>query len=492
MGYPRSLVGVTLLNLFSRYKLDKATITNDLSKERPQWILSAYGPGRDAPLQLFGGHPREQSFEELRVRHYELVAQGNQQQAIQEAQELVNNAEQQIQTALNDVDGAVNYIVNGENEHPNRLDMCRAKGATPTQPQTSAPNQQITSTFGQLSSLAPTFGQPSTTSAFDRPSVPSFGQPSVPTSTFGQPSAPTFGQPSQPSAFGQPSSLGRQTTSFGQPSSTFGRPSIPAPTFGQPSAPSSLGAPQQQNNAFGKPSGPGLLQQPAAAAKNPFGQPLAPTPAPTFGQPSAPSQQSAFGRPSTLNPSPAFGQSATSGAISGFSQTSTAPPNPFGQPTAPSTTGSFGQPLTAAPNPFGQRTSTANQPFPFVQTSGTSNTLQPPTLPVPNRANVRSTSGQGTNGIQVQKDSQGKITTWEGFSVRYFDDEPCYKSNDGSWQRIWFPDGPPVFTKSVELPVEAYDEATKANYRHLKETGTFQDGIMPALPPRREWCSWNF
>lgn len=464
------------------YKLDKATIINDLSKERPQWILSAYGPGRDAPLQLFSGHPREKSFEELRVRHYELAAQGNQQQAIQEAQTLVNNAEQQIQTALNDVDGAVKYMVNGENEHPNRLDVCKAKGTTVTQPQTSAPNQQTTSTFGQPSSSAPAFGQPSAPSAFGRPSTPSFGQPSAATSTFGQPSAPTFGQPSQPSAFGQPSILGRPTTGFGHPSSTFGKPSISAPTFGQPSAPTPLGAPLQQPNAS------------SSAAKNPFGQPSAPTQPPTFGQPSAPSQPSAFGRHSTLNPSPALGQPATSGAITGFSQTSTAPPNPFGQPTAPLTTGTFGQPSTAAPNPFGQRrTSTANQSVPsFGQGSDPSNTIQPSTGPAAHRANVRSTSGQGTNGAQVQKDSQDKIMSWKGMPVRYFDDEPCYKGNDGSWQRVWFPDGPPVFTKTVDQPDEAYDEATKASYRHLKETGTFKDGIMPALPPKREWCSWNF
>lgn len=478
------------------YKLDKATISNDLSKERPQWILSAYGPGRDAPLQLFGGHPREQSFEELRLRHYELAAQGSQQQAIQEAQALVNNAEQQIQTALNDIDGAVKYIINGDNEHPNRLDVCKAKGAMPTQPQALAPNQQTTSTFGQPSSSGPAFGQPSAPSAFGRPSAPSFGQPSAPNSTFGQPSAPAFGQPSQPAAFGQPSALGRPTTSFGQPSSSFGQPSIPAPTFGRPSAPNPLGAPQQQSkaNAFGKPSGPNPLPQPSAVATNPFGQPLAPTQTPTFGQPSAPSQPSAFGRPSTLNPSPAFVQPATSGAISGFSQTSTAPPNPFGQPTAPSSTDTSRQPSTAAPNPFFQRVvSPANQPVPSIgQLSGPSSISQPPTGPAANRANVRSTSGQGTNGVQVQKDSQNKVTSWKGMLVRYFDDEPCYRGNDGSWQRLWFPDGPPVFTKTVDLPDEAYDEATKADYVHFKETGTFKDGIMPVLPPKREWCSWNF
>ena len=485
----------------SRYKLDRATIINDLSRERPQWILSAYGPGRDAPLQLFGGHPREQSFEELRVRHYELAAQGNQQQAIQEAQAIVNSAEQQIQTALKDIDGAVKYMINGENEHPNRLDVCKAKGTTPAQPPPSNPNQRTTSTFGEPSNSA--LGQHSAPSAFGRPSVASFGQASVPTSSFGQPSAPmstfgqpsvpTFGQPSQPSTFGQASTLGHPTTSFGKPSSTFGNPSITGPSFGQPSAP------QQQPTVFGKPSGPDPLPQPSVAAKNPFGQPLASTNPSTFGQPSIPSQTSTFGRPSTSNPSLAFGQPAISGATSGFSQTSTAPPNPFAQPTAPSTTVTSSQPSTATPKLWGEnRTSGALQSLPsFGQPSlgqpfSQSNTAQPSTGPAANRTDVRTTSGQGANGVQIQKDSQDKITSWKGMPVRYFDDEPCYKGNDGNWQRIWFPDGPPVFTKTVDLPDEAYDEATKANYQHLRQTGTFMDGIMPGLPPKRDWCSWNF
>ena len=376
------------------------------------------------------------------------------------------------------------YMINGENEHPNRLDVCKAKGATPIQPQMLPQNQQASSTFGQPLSSAPAFGQPPAPAAFGRPSVPSFGQPS----------APTFGRPSQPSAFGQPSILGHPTTSFGQPSSTFGKPSIPGPTFGQPPAPSPFGTPQQQSSALGKPSIQELLQQPSAAAKNPFGQPLAPTQNPTFGQPSAPSQASAFGRTSILNQPPALAHSATSGATNRVSQASAGPSNPFGQPSGSSTTGAFGQPSIAPSNPFGQRrTSTSNQAVTsFGQPSDPSNTLQSPTGPAVNRATVRSTSGQGENGVQVQRDSQGKITSWKGMPVRYFDDEPCYKGNDGSWQKVWFPDGPPVFTKTVDLPDEAYDEATKANYRHLRETGSFKDGIMPALPPKREWCNWNF
>jgi hypothetical protein len=63
------------------YALDKAAILVDLTSEQPQWILSAYGPGRFAPAQLFGGE-REQSFEEMRLLHYIGMASGNPQQAV--------------------------------------------------------------------------------------------------------------------------------------------------------------------------------------------------------------------------------------------------------------------------------------------------------------------------------------------------------------------------------------------------------------------------
>lgn len=63
------------------YSLNPETIVKDLTEERPQWILSAYGPGRDAPEQLWGA-PVEQSFEEMRL-HFELgAAAGNPQGAV--------------------------------------------------------------------------------------------------------------------------------------------------------------------------------------------------------------------------------------------------------------------------------------------------------------------------------------------------------------------------------------------------------------------------
>jgi nucleoporin NUP42 len=112
-----------------RYGLDAKSIRIDLTEERPQWILSCYSPTRDNPRQLFGGLPREQSPEEMRVRHYELAAQGLIGQAQAEAQQLYQEAEAQIKAALDDLPGSIKYIIDGEKEHPNRLDICAGAGS---------------------------------------------------------------------------------------------------------------------------------------------------------------------------------------------------------------------------------------------------------------------------------------------------------------------------------------------------------------------------
>lgn len=325
---------------FTSYKLDKATIANDLSsKERPPWILSAYGPGTRAPIQLFGGYPREQSFEELRLRHYELAIQGNHQTAIEEAQLLVNNAEQQIQAALNDVDGAIKYVINGENQHPNRIDMTNLKGNTPRQPQGLSQNQQTASFGGTTSGLS------SAPITFGTPSGPTFGPPNLPPSNSAQSQTSTFGQPS---SFGQPAALGRPTTSFGQPSSTFGKPSMVAPTFSQPSGPSPFSAPTNPS-PFAPSSGTGANQQSSSTvnhASSILGQSSAPQANP-FSQPAAPFQSNVFGRPSNPNPGNPFARPAQAG------QDTSSAPNPFSQPTASTTAQSFGLPSTTASSSFG-------------------------------------------------------------------------------------------------------------------------------------------
>ena len=459
----------------NRYSLSKEIIINDLSKEHPQWILSAYGPGRDAPLQLFGGLPREQSFEEMRLHHYIAAASGNQTQAILEAQGLVKNAEQQMQTVLRDVDGAINYIIDGAKTHPNRIDVCKGQGGN-GQSQPSAlggPQPAFSSTVGQPAALGTptsTFGQPAST----------FGQPSA----SGRPQQATLGQPSIPptqplSTFGQPSStFGRPSTSFGQPCAGFGQPSLgttqAVSSFGHPSA---FGTTSSTPSALGQPTGFGAAQQSTSSfgqPSNPFGQATAishPQTAP-FGQPSQPAQPGAFGQPTQSTQPGPFAQSPLPTQPSGFGQPSQPTQSTgFGQPSQPTQPSSFGQPSQPTqPSGFGLP---AKPPVPA--TNGTFG-APPPT----------------TNGHSAQRDAQGKLTIWHGKPISLVDGDPCYRRPDGTWEKIWFPDGPPGNNKDTQLPDEAYDERTKEAYMFMKEHKTFKDGIMPDKPPKREWCDWDF
>ena len=390
------------------------------------------------------------SFEEIRLRHYELAAQGNEQQAIQEVQALVSTAEAQIQNALSNVDGAIKYILDGENQHPNRVDICNAKGAASEQPQIRNATQQIGSPFNQASNVTTRFGQPSTAMVLNSPLTSTSTQLSAPTPNFGQSTAPAFGQ----SSFGQTSTLGRPSTSFGQPSSAVGQSSTSAPTFGQPSGSNPFGGMQQTTTAIHPASNP-FQQTSIAQAGNPFQQP------------STPAQPSVFGQPSGLTQSAPFRQaSATSNA------------NPFARPSPTRSSSTANQGAIASDNPFAlSTTKTQLQPPAAFMTTTSSNMVGP------------SVGGQ-TSNAQMQKDTQGNLTMWNSKPVSYVDEEPCYRGKDGSWQKIWYPDGAPAFVNSVALPDEVYDDATRESYQHLKERGIFKDGVMPLLPPKKEWCSW--
>lgn len=69
------------------YSLSKETLKKDLTEDPPSWILSAYGPGKDAPDQLWGGFPLEQSFEELRLHYMMGALSGNPQKAVRSRQD---------------------------------------------------------------------------------------------------------------------------------------------------------------------------------------------------------------------------------------------------------------------------------------------------------------------------------------------------------------------------------------------------------------------
>ncbi|KAG7417119.1 Nucleoporin AMO1 [Fusarium oxysporum f. sp. rapae] len=598
-----ALGGGSNQNPADKYNITTDTIEKDLTNEVPQWILSAYAPGRDAPGQLFGGYPREQSFEELRLHFMMGKASGNEQQALNEAQELYAQAQQQMQTALRDVKGAIQFIVGEENNHPNRHDICKQgtqgapfgeflvgkrpkstiadTGAQPT-PFGSNNNNPSSPFGGGASTGGGAFGQPSTLGA--KPSAfgtPSFGQPSQPAqgggSVFGQPSQPsafgqpsqlgqtasafgkpaqtsTFGQPSQPgSAFGQPSALGAKpnpfgTPAFGQPSqpnaqgSVFGQPSQPntqGSAFGQPSQlnaqgsafgqasqlgqkPSPFGAPSGTNNSsspfgavannnnapaanpFGAPSGSATTSQPANpfgsnsnnqnnAPANPFGQPSQPAQGSSpFGQPSnaaAPAASTPFGASNATSNQPTnspFGQPSQTQS-NGFASQNNQPPasNPFGQPSQQKPANPFGQPSNAAPaaaNPFA--TTQAQKP-PAAAAAATTATSTGPYPPNSSRQHppIESYSSKGMDG---------RLSMFRGKSVIYKDGKPGIREFDGTWRRIWFPDGPPAFSADTELPPEMYDDKSKAQWMAFAQTGTFEGGLMPELPPPRECTLWDF
>ncbi|KAF5010693.1 hypothetical protein FDECE_3153 [Fusarium decemcellulare] len=533
-----------------KYSITAEAIERDLTSETPQWILSAYAPGRDAPEQLFGGYPREQSFEELRLHFMTGKASGNEQQALNEAQALYANAQQQMQHAARNPKEAVQFIVGAENQHPNRLDICKqgtqgapfgeflvGKRPKSTIADTAAPSNPFgsnntsspfgggapagQSAFGQPSALgakpspfgAPSFGQPSQPSGFGQPSQPAPGG-----SAFGQPSqpAPAFGQPSQPaSAFGQPSALGAKPNPFGTPA--FGQPSqpnAPGSAFGQTSQlgqkPNPFGAPSNANNtsspfgsggannnapapnAFGAPSGGFANNQnaspfassnnnQASAAPSAFAQPS--QGASPFGQPSAPAATNAFAsaNQSNQNANNPFGQPSQppQQQPNGFASQNNQqqPSNPFGQPSKPNPFGQ--QPPNPAANPF----STGQPQKPAAAAASASSGPYPPNSSKQHPP-VESYSSKGMDG---------RLSMFKGKPVIYNKDgKPGIREFDGTWRRIWFPDGPPGYSQDTELPSEKYDDRSKAQWMAFSQTANFQDGLMPEQPPPRECTLWDF
>ncbi|KAI1139447.1 hypothetical protein F5Y05DRAFT_381964 [Hypoxylon sp. FL0543] len=495
------------------YKLSKDAIKLDLTGERPAWLLSCYGPGRDAPEQLFGGYPREQSLEEVMVY---IRGSSNQQQAESEIKGLIQQAEQQNQTALNDLDGAIQFVLSAENKHPNRIDICKQgnpQGTTSgifardavTGPQSGYPNPLASNPFSQAPNANPFGGNapsPSPAPAFGQPSA--LGQKPNPfgsapsTSAFGQPSAsgapqPAFGQPSQMGAaapaFGQPSSLGQKPNPFGSAASSgpagFGQ--APQSAFGQPSA---LG---QRPNPFGAPT--------SSSAPNPFSSTAAATSAP-----------SPFGQPATTNPFSAATNAASADQTMDTSAPTPAASNPFGQPStspfsAPNNNVFGSQRPSAfgavASNPFAQAQAQAPQQQPQTRTPPTSATKGNPYGP-------NSTKQHPPPESYINKAPNGMIVSFNGQPVSYkwkvndkYEDSmpqdatpkeppvPGVRNADGSWRKIFFPDGPPGYNKDTEPDPSTYNATIKAAYTTMTATGRF-DGDMPEVPPMREDCVWNF
>lgn len=86
----------------------------------------------------------------------------------------------------------------------------------------------------------------------------------------------------------------------------------------------------------------------------------------------------------------------------------------------------------------------------------------------------------------------GNLTMFRDKPVSYKNGKPGILHFDGTWQRIFFPSGPPPFNKDTALPPNEYDDKTRAQWVAFAETGTFADGVMPELPPPRDCTLWNF
>jgi nucleoporin NUP42 len=401
-------------------------------------------------------------------------------------QGLASQAEQQIQTILSDLDGAVGYIAAAKDNHPNRWDICKASsgaaGQAAVQPQPVV-GQPAASAFGQPSALGnmssgSTFGQPSTlgnTHTFAQPSQRIGGG-----SAFGQPSqlggAPsTFGQPSQvggTSGFGQPSQLG---AGFGQPSSgsAFGQPSqLGGSTFGQPAqlgGGSAFGA----GSAFGRPSQVG-------GGSGAFGQPSQIGPPVGFGQLSPISQMAnAFSNQPSQNNSNPFAGAPTGTSAGVFERPSQAQTTSLTSPHQPSQVSPGTNPAPAGFDGVWQKDETGNPvPFPIVVAN-----------PYPEGAKLVHPDLR----TYSTRDPSNRLITWKSKSVIYVDNKPCFeRSQDKKMERISYPDGPPPYNKDTELPESMYDEKTKDAYLFMRDKGYFKDGWMPNLPPRREWCKWDF
>jgi nucleoporin NUP42 len=407
-----------------------------------------------------------------------------------------------MQTALSNVDEAINFIISAEKEHPNRIDICRM--STSGQGSTSTPfSQQSSTPTTQASGGGNPFGAPSQPAA----SSPFGTSTTASTGVFGQPSglgqrpnpfggtSQSFGTPSQlgaAGAFGRPSVLGQKPNPFGAPSASPASGisnTATAPFSSFAAAPNPFAQPQQQQgtNPFGAPSQPAQqnpLNQTATQISNPFGSANPPSQQQNpFGNPSS----APFGAPSSISENP-FGQPSTRPPTIGgnpFGSASTSTVNPFAQrpPTQASTSNPFGatQPF-AAPNanPFGNPP--AANAFNANQAVGSSQ----PSL------NGAATVGQNSSESYSSKGVDGRLKMFKGRPVVYKNDEAGFRGKDGSWQKIWFPQGAPAPYKDTEMEVSQYDESIKTAYMHLQQSGSFEGGVMPMMPPRREWCSFDF
>jgi len=84
-----------------------------------------------------------------------------------------------------------------------------------------------------------------------------------------------------------------------------------------------------------------------------------------------------------------------------------------------------------------------------------------------------------------------RLAMFKGRRVVYRKDDPGFEDRGRPWQRIWCPSGFP-FRADTEMDASLYNENVEAAYKYLRQNGSFQGGVMPLIPPKREWCRFDF
>lgn len=71
---------------------------------------------------------------------------------------------------------------------------------------------------------------------------------------------------------------------------------------------------------------------------------------------------------------------------------------------------------------------------------------------------------------------------------------PVLRNFDGSTVRIWMPNGAPPYTTQTEAadPQKYEDPGVMRQWLAFVQTGRFEGGVMPEVPPKREFCMWDF
>jgi nucleoporin NUP42 len=293
------------------------------------------------------------------------------------------------------------------------------------------------------------------------------------------------------SGFGNPSALGQNSSPFGAPTANPFAP-VAQPNGqlgGQPANPSPFGAPSQAAtiNPFG-----GVPQS------NPFGSPQPQQPNPSsqaFGAPSAPNP---FGHPPQQASSNPFAPTPTNPFITGAnpiqqSQPTNAFINGGQQPMQTSTPGyqfSNGQQLGFQNSAQMNTPMNSAQPGAQNYPNGVNGNVQP------NNSILNPNFGAATHApleSYSTKGPDGRLIGFKGKRVEYKDGRAGTLNPDGTWSTIWFPDGPPPrYNADAQMEDSEYDNATAAAYEFVSRKGKFENGVMPLLPPKAEWISWDF